>query len=90
MKANTRTEGGTSADAIEHHYGTGNDYFSLWLGETMAYSCAMWDGDEENQSLDDAQLRKIEYHALQAHARDAGALLDIGCGWGGLLNHVVS
>jgi cyclopropane-fatty-acyl-phospholipid synthase len=69
---------------------TGNDYFSLWLGETMAYSCAMWDGDEENQSLDDAQLRKIEYHALQAHARDAGALLDIGCGWGGLLNHVVS
>ena len=87
---NTSTEGGTSADAIEHHYGTGNDYFALWLGKTMAYSCAMWDDDDDTDSLDRAQLRKIDYHAAQARARDAGAVLDIGCGWGGVLHRLVS
>ena len=90
MNTSTSTEGGTSAEAIEQHYGTGNDYFSLWLGETMAYSCAMWTDDDPSQTLDDAQLRKIDYHATQAHSQDAGAVLDIGCGWGGVLRRLVS
>ncbi|MFT4629170.1 MAG: cyclopropane-fatty-acyl-phospholipid synthase [Arenicella sp.] len=54
MSKETMEEYGASAKAIEHHYGTGNDYFSLWLGKTMAYSSALWDADDPNQNLDDA------------------------------------
>jgi len=85
MTDQTHEEYGASAEAIEHHYGTGNDYFSLWLGETMAYSSALWDDDDENQSLDDAQRAKIHYHCQQARADQAQSVLDIGCGWASVL-----
>jgi len=85
MTEETREEYGASAEAIEHHYGTGNDYFSLWLGETMAYSSALWDDDDDNQSLDDAQKAKIHYHCRQARADQARSVLDIGCGWASVL-----
>ena len=61
-------EFGASADAIEFHYGTGNEYFSTWLGETMSYSCALWDDNNPNQSLDDAQLAKIRHHIEQSRS----------------------
>ena len=64
-------ESGSSVDAIENHYGTGNDYFALWLGKTMAYSCALWDDADPDQSLDDAQLAKIIHHCDESHARNA-------------------
>ena len=82
-------ESGSSIDAIENHYGTGNDYFALWLGKTMAYSCALWDDNNPDQSLDDAQLAKIIHHCDESHARDAHRVLDIGCGWGGVMQHLV-
>ncbi|MEM7361106.1 MAG: cyclopropane-fatty-acyl-phospholipid synthase family protein [Pseudomonadota bacterium] len=85
MNSTTEEEFGASADAIEHHYGTGNDYFSLWLGKTMAYSCALWDDDDPEQSLDDAQLAKIHYHCQQARAGEAKRVLDVGCGWASVL-----
>ncbi|MBT5031520.1 MAG: class I SAM-dependent methyltransferase [Proteobacteria bacterium] len=85
-----KPESGASADAIEFHYGTGNDYFALWLGESMAYSCALWNSDDESQSLDDAQRAKIRYHCEQARAKDAQSVLDIGCGWGGVLQALVN
>ena len=85
MTDQTREEYGASAEAIEHHYGTGNDYFALWLGETMAYSSALWDDDDENQTLDDAQKAKIHYHCQQAQADKAKSVLDIGCGWASVL-----
>ena len=85
-----KPESGASADAIEFHYGTGNDYFALWLGESMAYSCALWDPDDEKQSLDDAQRAKIQYHCEQARASNAQSVLDIGCGWGGVLQALVN
>jgi len=80
-----REEYGASAEAIEYHYGTGNDYFSLWLGKTMAYSCALWDDNNPEQSLDDAQIAKIRHHCEQARAPGANSVLDIGCGWGSVL-----
>ena len=89
MNNQTNEEFGASAEAIEHHYGTGNEYFSYWLGKTMAYSCALWDDDDENQSLDDAQLAKINYHCEQARAGDAKRVLDVGCGWGSVLQPLV-
>lgn len=89
MTEATRPESGSSVDAIENHYGTGNDYFALWLGETMAYSCALWDDNDPNQSLDDAQMAKIVHHCDESHARDGNRVLDIGCGWGGVMRHLV-
>jgi cyclopropane-fatty-acyl-phospholipid synthase len=89
MGKDVKPEAGASAEAIEHHYGTGNEYFALWLGETMAYSCALWDEKDESQSLDQAQLAKIDYHCQQAHAERTGSVLDIGCGWGGVLQRLV-
>ena len=82
-------ESGSSMDAIENHYGTGNDYFALWLGKTMAYSCALWDGHDAEQSLDAAQLTKIIHHCDEADTRGAKRVLDIGCGWGGVMQHQV-
>ena len=90
MSKETEQEVGASAEAIEHHYGTGNDYFALWLGDAMAYSCAMWDQDDGDQSLDTAQQAKIDYHCQQAHAEGAKSVLDIGCGWGGVLERLVN
>lgn len=84
-KQTNNEEFGASTEAIEHHYGTGNDYFSLWLGKTMAYSSALWNSEDENQSLDDAQLAKINYHCEQARASRAVSVLDVGCGWGSVL-----
>ncbi|MDH3672947.1 MAG: cyclopropane-fatty-acyl-phospholipid synthase family protein [Gammaproteobacteria bacterium] len=90
MNENTKKDMGASTEAIEHHYGTGNDYFQLWLDQTMTYSCAMWDADDPEQTLDAAQLRKIDYHIEQARVRDGQRVLDIGCGWGGVLNRLVT
>ena len=81
---------GASAEAIEHHYGTGNEYFKLWLDETMTYSCAMWDPKDPEQTLDAAQLRKIDYHIEQSRAGEAQRVLDVGCGWGSVLNRLTS
>ena len=91
MNEQTNAETGASADAIEFHYGTGNDYFSLWLGKTMAYSCALWNSEDSNQRLDDAQLAKIIL-SLRTSARDrhANSVLDIGCGWGSVLLPLVN
>lgn len=85
----TSKDMGASAEAIEHHYGTGNEYFQLWLDETMTYSCAMWDDNDADQTLGAAQLSKIDYHIEQARARNAQNVLDIGCGWGGVLTRLV-
>jgi cyclopropane-fatty-acyl-phospholipid synthase len=76
---------GASADPIEFHYDTGSDYFSLWLGEAMTDSSALWDDDNENQSLDDVLLEKIRHHIEQSRAPDKENVLDIGCGWSRIL-----
>ncbi len=66
--------------------GLPDDFYALWLDRTMTYSCALWaDGD----TLEDAQIRKIDYLAAQAGAGGAARVLDIGCGWGGTLERLV-
>lgn len=74
---------GASVQAIQEHYDTGNDFFALWLDPTLSYSCAMWDGPGDDLHL--AQLRKIDYHLSQVAANSSMRLLDVGCGWGGVL-----
>ncbi|HET6381076.1 MAG TPA: cyclopropane-fatty-acyl-phospholipid synthase family protein [candidate division Zixibacteria bacterium] len=69
--------------AIRYHYDVGNDFYRLWLDERMVYSCAYFPTDAA--SLDEAQLAKLDLVLDKLALRDGMRLLDIGCGWGGLL-----
>src|SRR5258708_33145663 len=70
---------GASKAAISFHYDLGNEFFGLFLDREWCYSCAMY--DQEPDSFEAAQQRKLEYHIQQAHADGAPRVLDIGCGW---------
>jgi cyclopropane-fatty-acyl-phospholipid synthase len=78
-----------SPEAIAHHYDVSNDFYRLWLDPTMTYTCASWDETDEDESLETAQLRKIDLHANNAKVRGAKRVLDVGCGWGGTLKRMV-
>ncbi|MBT2387294.1 cyclopropane-fatty-acyl-phospholipid synthase family protein [Streptomyces sp. ISL-11] len=78
-----------STAALRHHYDISNDFYALWLDEHLTYSCALWDEDDKEDTLERAQIRKIDYHIEQARAARAEHVLDIGCGWGGTLNRLI-
>lgn len=82
---------GTPAAAIRQHYDVGNDFYQLWLDPSMSYSCALWATDDESatDTLEAAQLRKIDFHIRQARAAGKQRVLDIGCGWGATLRRLV-
>jgi cyclopropane-fatty-acyl-phospholipid synthase len=80
---------GASPEAIRRHYDVGNDFYRLWLDPSLTYSCALWEEGDSDDILEVAQRRKIELHAAWAQARGAARVLDIGCGWGSVLNHLV-
>lgn len=63
---------------IKHHYDLGNDFYELWLDETMSYSCAYFCSPED--SLYQAQLQKIDYVLKKLQLHSGEYLLDIGCG----------
>jgi len=77
-----------STEAIQAHYDVSNDFYALWLDAETIYSCALWDPVSED-TLEAAQLRKIDYFAEALDLGSASRILDIGCGWGGLLRRVV-
>src|SRR5690606_18962865 len=124
-------------EAIRHHYDVSNEFYSLWLDESLTYTCALWedphgdqrtdepasptgaetrrpepagsaahgkhsdggdgasgtgrepDGGGATETLDGAQQRKLDHLILGAKAGGAGRVLDIGCGWGSLLDRLV-
>src|SRR5216683_3583229 len=86
MNINTIENPGASPEAIQHHYDVSNDFYQLWLDSTMTYSGALW---EENNTLEAAQICKIDFHIQQARARNAQRVLDVGCGWGSILERLV-
>ena len=75
--------------AISYHYDLPAEFYALWLDRRMLYSCAYfyraadWD-------LDTAQGRKLDYICRKLRLRTGERLLDIGCGWGGLVIHAAS
>jgi cyclopropane-fatty-acyl-phospholipid synthase len=78
---------GAGSDAIRHHYDVGNEFWQIWLDPTMSYSCAMWEKPDED--LEQAQRRKLDFHGAEARAAGAARVLDVGCGWGAMLMHLV-
>ncbi len=83
------TQRGASPEAIQQHYDVANDFYELWLDPTMCYSCALWQADEPDSMLEQAQLRKIDFHAQQIQATSGQRVLDVGCGWGSLVRRLV-
>jgi cyclopropane-fatty-acyl-phospholipid synthase len=78
------------AAAISHHYDVGNDFYRLVLGETMTYSCGYWTErghDPDPQHLDAAQEAKYDLICRKLALRPGVRLLDVGCGWGGMVLH---
>jgi cyclopropane-fatty-acyl-phospholipid synthase len=68
---------------ISHHYDLGNEFYSFFLDKTMTYSCAYF--KNEDDSLEQAQLNKYEHISRKLLLNPGDSLLDIGCGWGGML-----
>ncbi len=68
----------------EQHYDIGNDVFEAMLDPTMSYSCALW---ESADSLEQAQLNKLDLICRKLELNAGESLLEIGCGWGGLARH---
>jgi len=69
--------------AIRHHYDVSNAFYKLWLDARMVYSCAYFPTGEE--ALDEAQEAKLELICRKLRLKPGERLLDIGCGWGGLV-----
>lgn len=71
--------------AIQHHYDVSNEFYSMILGPTFVYSCAVF--TKEKDSLEKAQSEKIDLICRKLDLRPGMRLLDIGCGWGSLVLH---
>ncbi|MDC7291333.1 cyclopropane-fatty-acyl-phospholipid synthase family protein [Blautia schinkii] len=68
---------------VRSHYDIGNDFYKLWLDDTMSYSCGYF--AEDTDSLYQAQVNKVDYILEKLSLREGMSLLDVGCGWGFLL-----
>ena len=68
---------------VASHYDIGNDFYSLWLDDTMSYSCGYFKAEDD--TLYEAQCNKVERILKKLCLKEDMTLLDIGCGWGYLL-----
>jgi cyclopropane-fatty-acyl-phospholipid synthase len=71
---------------IHHHYDIGNEFYSLWLGQTMAYTCAYFPTPEA--TLDEAQFAKMDHVCRKVRLQPGERVVEAGCGWGGLALHM--
>nr|WP_245156687.1 cyclopropane-fatty-acyl-phospholipid synthase family protein [Clostridium aminobutyricum] len=79
----TSTSASNQKKEVTSHYDIGNDFYKLWLDETLSYSCAYFEKDED--TLYQAQVNKVDYTLKKLNLKEGMSLLDIGCGWGFLL-----
>ncbi|WP_426106110.1 class I SAM-dependent methyltransferase [Massilia sp. TSP1-1-2] len=71
------------AAAVSYHYDVSNDFYAAWLDPAMVYSCAYFENGDE--TLAQAQRKKIDHILTKIDLRPGHTLLDIGCGWGALV-----
>ena len=72
-------------DYVQFHYDLGNDFYRLFLDSEMVYSCGYF--TDEGNSLDQAQHDKLDMICRKLRLAPGERLLDVGCGWGGLICH---
>lgn len=73
------------ADSIQHHYDVSNRFYEFVLGPSMAYTCAVF--PKADASLEEAQEEKFDLAARKLGLGPGMRLLDVGCGWGGMVRH---
>ncbi|WP_235739134.1 SAM-dependent methyltransferase [Nocardioides alcanivorans] len=74
------------AEVIAHHYDVSNRFYEMVLGPSMTYTCAVH--ADNDVSLEEAQFAKYELIAQKLALKPGQRLLDVGCGWGGMVRHV--
>jgi len=85
LRRNTRE--GSRAN-IHAHYDLGNDFYALFLDETMTYSCGIFEND--SSTLAEASIEKYDRLCRKLHLSPADHVIEIGCGWGGFAIHAAS
>ena len=79
------------ASSVSHHYDVGNDFYRLFLGPTMVYSCGYWDQRSDDRgaigTLEEAQNDKLDLVCRKLGLQSGMRLLDVGCGWGSMAIH---
>ena len=76
------------ARAVRHHYDVGNEFFALFLDESMTYSCAIF--SRGARTLEEAQRTKLEMVCTKLELRPGDRVLDVGCGWGSFAIHAAA
>jgi cyclopropane-fatty-acyl-phospholipid synthase len=76
------------AQAVRYHYDVGNDFFTLFLDDSMTYSCAIF--SRGAVTLEEAQAAKLDLVCTKLQLSEGERLLDVGCGWGSLAIHAAS
>jgi cyclopropane-fatty-acyl-phospholipid synthase len=85
LRRGLRHAPGRDAAAIKHHYDVSNRFYGLVLGPSMAYTCAVF--PTEDASLEYAQAEKFDLVCRKLDLQPGQRLLDVGCGWGGMVLH---
>ncbi|WP_017606110.1 SAM-dependent methyltransferase [Nocardiopsis alkaliphila] len=83
------------AEVIQHHYDVSNEFYEMVLGPSMTYTCAVFDDDDGRRervgafdgALESAQFRKYDLVSRKLGLEEGMTLLDVGCGWGGMVLH---
>jgi cyclopropane-fatty-acyl-phospholipid synthase len=73
------------ARAVRHHYDVSNEFFRLFLGDDMTYSCAIF--SRGAKTLEEAQETKLELVCTKLDLKEGQRVLDVGCGWGSFAIH---
>jgi cyclopropane-fatty-acyl-phospholipid synthase len=73
------------AEVIHHHYDVSNRFYEMVLGPSMTYTCAVF--PREDATLEEAQANKYDLIARKLDLQSGQRLLDVGCGWGGMVRH---
>lgn len=74
-----------TSEAISHHYDVSNTFYRMLLGPSMAYTCAVFPAADA--SLEEAQAYKFDLVCRKLGLKSGDRLLDVGCGWGGMVIH---
>lgn len=82
LQSNTKKQ---AKKNISYHYDLGNDFYGLWLDDTMTYSSAKFETGQED--LEKAQIQKYASMVDEMGAKEGDHVLEIGCGWGGFAEY---